>query len=389
MPMKLLSADEFRDAAKDGAEPEATVYRFATGEPVDVEGSDRTKRFVFSDATIDHAGDSIDPKGWDLGVFNANPVALWAHDSFSPPIGRAANVTVRNKKLVGDIEFATADVSEFADSIYRLVDGGFLKAVSVGFKPKKWAFTNDKERPYGIDFQEQILLEISVCSVPCNPAALSEARSMGINTTPIQEWAEKVLDSGDTVFLPRKELETLRTQASATDAPRFYIQAAGNPSAEVAERVRGEVKGWQDDRAEVLILPKGFELRIIGAVSENADEVQADDSTVQEITLRLKAAIDDSAMKDVQALIAKAGRRVSAATKAKLIEAMGHHENMGKCIKYIMDDEESDDESDGDPDDLEDRSAADDTLNVDTNLTPEQKRLKEVSELRKVIPANT
>ena len=90
MTMKLLSADQFRDAAKDGAQPEGTVFRFATGDPQNVEGATRTKRFVFSDATVDHAGDSIDPKGWDLGVFRSNPVALWSHDSFSPPIGKIA-----------------------------------------------------------------------------------------------------------------------------------------------------------------------------------------------------------------------------------------------------------------------------------------------------------
>jgi hypothetical protein len=64
---------------------------------------------VFSDATVDHAGDSIDPKGWDLGVFKRNPVALFSHMSWEPPIGRASNVAVEDGKLVGDIEFADAE----------------------------------------------------------------------------------------------------------------------------------------------------------------------------------------------------------------------------------------------------------------------------------------
>lgn len=397
MPMKLLSADEFRDAAKDGGEPEATVYRFATGDPVNVEGETRTKRFIFSDATIDHAGDSIDPKGWDLGVFNANPVALWAHDSFSPPIGRASNVGVRSKKLSGDIEFATADVSEFADSIYRLVDGGFLKAVSVGFKPKKWAFTNDKDRPYGIDFQEQILLEISVCSVPCNPAALSEARSMGINTTPLQEWAEKVLDSGDTVFLPRKELETLRTQASASESPRFYIQSPSQLSAEAAKSIRENVKRWQDDPSEVLILSEGVELRTIDAHVAVAGEEQTDEAievTETDVDLMLASIalggdVADAAVNAIKAVFAKAGRRVSAATKAKLAEAMGHHENMGKCIKDIMDGDGPDDENNGDDDDQPNGTVtADVDEDIDEDMTPEQKRIKEVRELRSALPTN-
>ena len=186
MPMKLLSTDDFRNAVKDGQRPEGTIFRFATTEPeVQGEADARTLRFVFSDATVDHSGDSIDPKGWDLGIFKRNPVALFSHMSWDPPIGRASNVVVDGDKLVGDIEFAAAEVYDFADTIYRLVKGGFLKAVSVGFMPKEWAFSSDKNRPYGIDFKKQTLLEISVCPVPCNPNALGEARSLGVDTRPL------------------------------------------------------------------------------------------------------------------------------------------------------------------------------------------------------------
>ena len=95
----LISTDEFRETMRSGqAAPDATICRFSTSEPVSVAGSKRTKRFTFSDATVDHAGDSIDPKGWDLSIFLKNPVALWSHDSFTPPIGKASNVVVQNGK---------------------------------------------------------------------------------------------------------------------------------------------------------------------------------------------------------------------------------------------------------------------------------------------------
>jgi HK97 family phage prohead protease len=177
----------------------------------------RTKRFTFSDDTVDHAGDTINPKGYDLSVFHPNPVALFAHASWEPPIGRASNIGVQGNKLKGDIEFAGPEIYPFADTIFRLVDGGFLKAVSVGFLPKKWAFSTDRNRPNGIDFKEQLLLEISVCPVPANPNALSEARSLGIDTRPLIKWAEKVLDSGGKLTLPRRDLEALRRQAGATE----------------------------------------------------------------------------------------------------------------------------------------------------------------------------
>jgi hypothetical protein len=180
--IKLFSTDDFRAAAKDGTSTDGTVFRFATGEAEDVEGATRTKRFVFSDASVDHSNDSIDPKGWDLSVFNRNPVALFSHMSWEPPIGRASNVMVQNDQLVGDIEFASADVYEFADTIYRwstaVPERGFGRASS----PRSGCSAATRTGLMASTSRSSSLLEISVCPVPCNPNALNEARSMGINT---------------------------------------------------------------------------------------------------------------------------------------------------------------------------------------------------------------
>jgi HK97 family phage prohead protease len=352
MTIKLLSADDFRDAAKNGARPEGTVFRFATAEPEMLAEDTRTMRFVFSDSTVDHAGDTIDPKGWDLSIFKRNPVALFSHSSSEPPIGRASNVAVEGTKLVGDIEFASADVYEFADTVYRLVKGGFLKAVSVGFKPNEWKFSSDKSRPMGIDFKKQTLLEISICPVPCNPNALGEARALGIDTAPLREWAEKVLDTGDTVFLPRDELAALRTQSGAVEK-RYYLQLTDHVTPAKAQAARDAVKNWQSDPADVLVLPVGMTLRTIG-----------DEPVVSE------PVID-----------AKAGRRVSSATRAKLNEAIGYHGMATKCLTEAMDGEYPDDDDDDEPLGTVVLEAVDD-------LTPEQKRIKEARALREALPSN-
>ena len=116
--------------------------------------------------------------------------------------------------MLGDIEFAPPETYAFADTIYRLVLGKFLRAVSVGFLPTRYAFVeNDPERGFGIDFLEQSLLEISVCPVPANPNALQEARRKGIDTRPLVEWAERTLDCDGKATLPRAELERLRRAA--------------------------------------------------------------------------------------------------------------------------------------------------------------------------------
>lgn len=127
------------------------------------------------------------------GSWQPTGPTLWCclrHDANSPPIARAVRVFSDGNRLVGDIEFAPPEVNEFADSIYKLVAAGYLKAGSVGFLPLEWSFAEDKNRPFGIDFKRQELLEFSICPVPALPSALIEAQARGINTRPLSRWAD-------------------------------------------------------------------------------------------------------------------------------------------------------------------------------------------------------
>jgi HK97 family phage prohead protease len=197
------------------------LTRVSAAEPKALPDGRRGFRFCFSDGSVDRMGDIIDPAGWDTRDFLKNPVALWAHDSSSPPIGRASNIKVEGNRLMGDIEFAEKDVYAFAETIYRLVENKFINAVSVGFLPLEWKWAeDDDDRRWGMDFQRQELLEISVVPVPANAHALIEARANGIDVKPLQEWAEKILDSGDRVWLTKSEFAQLRKLAKVADVAR-------------------------------------------------------------------------------------------------------------------------------------------------------------------------
>ena len=209
----LISLDQFRKSIKAGKPATGPVYRLMTDDAVEVEDTDRTLRFCFSDASVDRMGDTISVDGWDLTDFNRNPVALWAHDSYMPPVGTASRVGPEGQRLMGDITFADAETYSFADTIYRLLKGKFLRAVSVGFMPIEYSYVESSDRPWGIDFKKQTLLEISVCPIPANPNALGEARAKGIDTRPLVEWAEKVLDDGAKTVVSKSDLERLRRLA--------------------------------------------------------------------------------------------------------------------------------------------------------------------------------
>jgi HK97 family phage prohead protease len=164
----------------------ARTQKFTTvADPV-VAATARTFRFVFSDSGTDRDGDRLNAAGWDTREFEANPIVLFQHDANSP-IGKASDLRIADNKLTGNITFAE---TELADTIYQLVAGGFLKAVSVGFSPIDYTFADDPDRRGGVDYHAQKLLEVSIVSIPANPRALIEAQFRGIDVAPVVKWLE-------------------------------------------------------------------------------------------------------------------------------------------------------------------------------------------------------
>src|SRR3984893_17409338 len=186
MTIKYLSQSDFHDLASRGAASGAAVERLGSVSRAAKDGS-RVVTFCFSDGSVDRVGDTISVTGWDLASFRSNPVCLWAHDSSSPPIGRVRRTYISGERLMGDVEFASAETYPFADQIYRLVVDGFVRAVSVGFLPIEWKWADDDDR-FGIDFQRQELLEISVVPVPANARALIEAKGWRRGAAPPERW---------------------------------------------------------------------------------------------------------------------------------------------------------------------------------------------------------
>jgi HK97 family phage prohead protease len=248
MPMNYMKPEAFRDLAKSGDVPDVMLLRGMEAPPEQITEETRTARFVFSDARVDLMGDTINQMGWDLSGFTGgNPVALWAHDASQLPIGKALNVYVRNNsQLVGEINFVPKETSRFADTVYQMVKGGYLNAVSVGFAPTEWKFAEQKERQGGIDFLKQKLLEISVVPLPANPGALVEARSAGIDIEPVREWALKLLETQNIATISRdrlKQIEGLATEfrSIAGKLPKHAAGASGiwRRAANTVERVLG------------------------------------------------------------------------------------------------------------------------------------------------------
>ena len=175
--------DRLKSAGKDGVSAEYLGLGLNI-ETREVDEARRTILFVCSTAAIDRYGDIIRQDGWQLDNYLRNPVVLWGHDSRSLPIGRALKTFVDKGKLQILAEFASADIYPFADTVFKMVAGGFVNTVSVGFMPTEWEWRfgeTDEQTGYkpilGRIYSKQELLENSVVSVPANPEALVVGRN--------------------------------------------------------------------------------------------------------------------------------------------------------------------------------------------------------------------
>lgn len=187
----LLSDAKFRELAQSGDVAGGLLKSFAA--EVKAEADSRALTFTISTQSVDRQGDSVAVTGWHTAEYRKNPVVLWAHDRTSLPVARSLNEWVEGNALKARAEFTPAGMARFNDTVYEMYKQGFLSAVSVGFLPRKWAWSEETNRKLGIDFIEQDLLEFSAVPVPANADALIEARSAGLDLEPIKEWAGAVI----------------------------------------------------------------------------------------------------------------------------------------------------------------------------------------------------
>jgi len=172
---------------------------------VDEEG--RTFLAVASTEDEDRDGDRIMADGWNLENFRKNPVIPWVHRYSDPPVAQAVDVFVEGKKLMFRPKFASADEYPFADTIFKLYKGGFLRSFSVGFDPKRHEVVDRGKGRRGYDFLEQELWEISAVTVPSNPNALVAAAKKGVINEDEAEAAREAFEEKKTEDGRRKTEE--------------------------------------------------------------------------------------------------------------------------------------------------------------------------------------
>ena len=224
------TTEQFKKSLAGGESTEDAVLikGFAPDIDKEIDGPGaRVVQFVISTGAVDRDGDTIDPDGWDLASFQKAGSILWGHKSDDLPVAESLAVWVESGKLKARSRFMTRDVYPLSDTIYQLIQNNVIRSTSVGFKPTKWV-ESDRSATYGpgLDFKAQTLLEFSLVSVPANPEALIEAKSLGIDMGPYLGWLEETLDTvvKSGLLVPRNAVE--KAYFATKGAPSVAVPAA-------------------------------------------------------------------------------------------------------------------------------------------------------------------
>jgi HK97 family phage prohead protease len=173
--------DFLRGASTAKGEMTEEVELFAPTPILLAEGQDGAVGWTFSTFAVDRYQERVDPEGWELGHYLANPVVQWAHLYEVPAIGRAEQVRSDAEGLHGNVVFNAKEWDPFGWAVGERVRNKVLRAGSVGFLvleielPSKRKAEDDEV----LIFRRQELLEFSICNVPANPFALAKDSRYG------------------------------------------------------------------------------------------------------------------------------------------------------------------------------------------------------------------
>lgn len=150
--------------------------------------------FRMSTPDVDRDGDTIAVDGWELDNWAKSGSMLWAHDGKIPPVGQPVAAWKEGGALWARVKMVPDSLDyDLGNLVKRMFLLDFLRGVSVGFRPIKYAL-NEERGNFALDFFEQELVELSATPIPSNPNAVHIMRQVGVDLAPLKDWAERVLD---------------------------------------------------------------------------------------------------------------------------------------------------------------------------------------------------
>lgn len=213
--------------------------------------ADKPMRFTASTTGLNRYGYSLRNDGWRLDNYGRNPVVLWMHNPYQPPIGHGRAERSDGLLVLDEVEFDAED--ELARKVESKLRRGFLNAVSVG-----WDFVKEDGSPV-LDWwrlsAEQMrdetyydLCEVSVVTVPGDPGAIKQNSRLAL-----ARLGHELVD----LFEEKEHGEITRDELGA--AVRAELAALGIDLDALKKDKTAEPVGLDQDAAQVLLAAFDFQ----------------------------------------------------------------------------------------------------------------------------------
>lgn len=212
-------------------------------------GDNKPITFVLSDESVNSYGLVILTDGIDTSVFERNPIMFYKHARENGVIGRWENIRKEGKRLLADAVFD--DSTELGAQVKKQVEGGFLRAVSIGIEEGKRDTLN------GIDTVVKCcLIEVSVVDIPSNKNAVKLMHRSGgyvYRENDLEDEAPQVLK---TALISLLSLSNDATDKDIIQAAKTALEGRETPEEAVDDAImRGYIDSGQ--RGTFIALARG------------------------------------------------------------------------------------------------------------------------------------
>ena len=196
--------------------------------------------YIASDETVDSYKEVIRASAWRFNLFKRNPAFFANHDYQAEKcIGKVLEYSVKSGRLVEVVQYALGVDNKLAESIYKMVKGGFMPACSVGFWPVKRHFPGESEHTKQLQelglkadagvqaiYTEVEQIELSAVGVGANSNAVVQARAAGCLTDTDIETISAETAERETASYTTNPADVLLAQRQAQEAQWQRIETA-------------------------------------------------------------------------------------------------------------------------------------------------------------------
>jgi len=324
----------------------ASMLREKMAEPAAVEVTEKIKaakdtgnfEVVVSTEDVDRHGEIVRQDGWELDRYKDNPIVLFAHDSWSMPVGLtdSIEVVVQNGKKVlrAKGHFAPAEANPFAQQVRAAYDAGILTKTSVGFIVKE---------QNGPEITKAELLEFSFVPIPANPYVEDQLKAAGCD---LAEFKAKGLvveatKEGEPVDNSQQPQQvTPEPEKPTTETPAPAENEAVKPNSEAEKAQTGAENGENGQKAKAAAddMPAACGAIMTDMQTKVTDAMTEAALAIQELAAGEEG--DEEEGKITNPTATKEGRVLSSKNRERVTKAVGLLKETATALQDLLDESE-------------------------------------------------